>query len=91
MNEITLIILTLLIAFYLTYSAVKYRNYRLCIIAVLVILLGGYPLIERYLNAPEYTLDLINQDTVLIRNVETGRQYIVRPEQIVETLENDNL
>lgn len=59
-----------------------------------------FPILSYYLgynsalNIPieaEYTIELVNQDSVMIYSLDTKKVYIVSPEKITETLNKDNL
>jgi len=45
----------------------------------------------RYAIGVEYQLELVNQDTVAIRNVDSGRTYRVDIDSIQVTLQKDNM
>ena len=40
---------------------------------------------------PEYTLEIINQDSVVIQNIESGKTYNVHIDSIQATLQTDNI
>lgn len=40
---------------------------------------------------PEYSLEIINQDSVVIQNIESGRIYKIHIDSIQATLQTDNI
>lgn len=40
---------------------------------------------------PEYSLEIINQDSVVIQNIESGKTYNVHIDSIQATLQTDNI
>lgn len=47
--------------------------------------------IDKDSSSVEYELEIINQDSALIRSVETDGVYYAHPDSIVDVLEKDNL
>ena len=57
------------------------------LVVVIAILTLGVEKVEKY----EYKLELINQETVKLRNIKDGSVYITTPDSLVYYLELDNL
>lgn len=53
--------------------------------------LAIHPSNNKKVNKIEYQIELINQDSVKIKSLSTGRTYYESPENIYKALDKDNL
>lgn len=90
--ELFLLSITVLAGTYL-YLGVKHTNWIAFIMGLLILALTAY-CIYHYTDptfTPEYELEIIDQDSVRIRSLSTGRIYTERYDQVQNALLKDNL